>query len=497
MPSSFSTAVLMVSFLALLSLSLVIPQELSILRQMMVETAVLRNSNSNDISPRHRMVEFMEQGVPAWGMDMVTAYSGAWWLRRDFFLNVSAARDWADLGNREEASFRPFKYHQSAIRMTADWLDLSVEHLSQFRKNLLAGQDQDVLPPIKAQLETMYKEYIEKTVAAVVLSQNNKNKVDQDDDSKAVVSSTLALVPIFGRDSSTTLELAGTLASLAKAGLGRAVVVGLSDRERQAAHDSFALLLDHRHNASNSRSNPNRICGNMELAFVQVGEFEKPPDHKVNVPALALSYLSAAMRQKDRSKQKDEQEKWFGKGDPAHWQYVYFSEADLLLTTRPSAQKDLSKALQQGLLLAPHRLESMPHRRNFGSLNDTGKLDAALQQRTLPDHGVFAVIHDLGLEDSCCDQGGYYPSNREDPTRPMRSRARPDLCPRWGPHHGCGFYNKNITYSDPASILTAHQLVIGYAFFTVEGGLGAPLVHEGQRFCVPKQGPSTTCSIPL
>jgi hypothetical protein len=286
------------------------------------------------------------------------------------------------------------------------------------------------------------------------------------------------------------LELAATIASLWNVGVGRALVIGISDAEHQLANETFALL----HN--NTKADPAR---NTELAYVKIQPTTK--EEKRNVPKLALNKLQNITKQHANGTQiEDEVEAWFGL-DPDRWKYIYFTEPDLLLTTRVSAFPGLSEAIDSGMLLAAHRLEPLPHRRNFEGLmmmlNDTGNnsnnklINDLLEHRSLPNHGVLAAVHELSSQDACCDQGSYHPANRQQPSEPATPRLEfGSRCGHWGPWMHCGFFNQNVSYSNQTTILDVHRRIVGYPLFTVEGGLGAPLVHAGQRVCVPKRGPA-------
>jgi hypothetical protein len=53
-----------------------------------------------------------------------------------------------------------------------------------------------------------------------------------------------------------------------------------------------------------------------------------------------------------------------GRADPArrqYWKYVYYTDADSPLHSRPSSQPRIRRALDSGLVLVPHRLQLLPY----------------------------------------------------------------------------------------------------------------------------------------
>merc|ERR1711865_295338 len=56
---------------------------------------------------------------------------------------------------------------------------------------------------------------------------------------------------------------------------------------------------------------------------------------------------------------------WLSLSAQARWQYVLLTEPDLIVNTRPDALPLLGHALRQGGVLAPHRLQPIPHASDF------------------------------------------------------------------------------------------------------------------------------------
>jgi len=421
--------------------------------------AEANNSEVSTTAPlkKHREIEFV---LPSEIYEIGEYYSGMWWQNKDYFLSTNYDNDIVAL---EQASFRLFYSRTEKVRLVRDWLDFSVEHLSKYIKHMITMKE----AVIQETLIDIVQEYIRRTSYFNVQHPPN-----------SVVSSTIALVPFRssrGQQPILVTEMAATLASLWQIGIPRALVVGLSQEEEDASQEAFALLQD-------------KIAIHpMELAYVTY--FNASDDDRKLVPRLALTGLQKVMRQSLENSTdgtNEEVEAWLG-SDPLRWKYVYFTEPDLLLHTRPDALDGLSKALQDGLIMAAHRLEPIPHYRNY-PLDRNSTIRSAMDSKVIPDSGVFAAIHEVDpmLGHSCCDQGKFYPSNRENPQEVERVIMK-GRCPDvWTL---CGFSREDKDYGNLTVILEEHNRLLGYPLFTIKGGTGFPLAGSSQRVCVPRPYP--------
>jgi hypothetical protein len=381
-------------------------------------------------------------------------YSGMWWQNRTVFLS----NHFDNVKMLEFASFNAFEMHRGGggtVRLTRDWLDMAVEHLSTFVKHLdLHYKDQTA---IRERLVNILQSYIHNAVEYPI-----SNGTEE-----LAVHSTIALLPLKAANKEPgneliVLEMGATLASLWKVGIGRAIVVGVSESEQKVAEDAFALLKE------------KLAIRPMELAYVQSVN-ATAEDRKI-VPRVALLGLQKVMH--PDSTDAAAKQAWLG-SNPSRWKYVYFTEPDLLLQTRPSALPAITQVLKEGKLMAAHRLDLLPHQRDFPQTDD--------YRFVLPNTGSFAAITELGMNDVCCDQGKYYPGNHENPTTPERVIMK-GACPSiW---LLCGFARKGKDYTDPAVVLDLHQRLMKYPSFSLQSGTGLPLLSEHQRVCVPKLGPA-------
>lgn len=141
-------------------------------------------------------------------------------------------------------------------------------------------------------------------------------------------------------------EMAATITLLWKVGIGRVLVVGVSETEQQLAQDTFAML------SVQLAKRP------MELAYVQ--SFNATAKDRALVPRVALLGLQMVMY--PNHKDVTAQHAWPGSSsNPSRWKYVYFTEADLSLQTRSSALPAITQVLKQGKLVAAHRLDPILH----------------------------------------------------------------------------------------------------------------------------------------
>jgi hypothetical protein len=171
--------------------------------------------------------------------------------------------------------------------------------------------------------------------------------------------------------------LASTIASLANVvGMGRVVVwTGMNNHDEEIVQETFrslqrvwsendGVVVD-----ENNKSVTTKI-GPMELGYVQVCKEEtKTSSVELNLPKAALQILQQAF-EGDLDDERTRQ--IFGTiTDKSYWKYVYLTEPDTILQTKPYALSQIQSALDDGLILAPHRLQPIPHQADFVGMKNS------------------------------------------------------------------------------------------------------------------------------
>ena len=528
-------------------------------------TATRKNINDNTYSPigssgnsdlecpRHHRSNSSISFIPPEQLNK-DIYSGMWWQS----INATLETAYANSKRREDVTFLSFgnaKRNGHRVLSTVDWLDLNVEHLSKYVKHF-NGWSSDVGELMQQRVAEILERYIAKSKETCHRQERfgSSSSADATTAVHTAASSTIALLPLYiGSDTHTyankltVLQLTATVASLWNVGVPRAVVVGASNNEREAVTQMKRLLQEH------LKEWP------MEVEYVQLDEtlYVKPTTGILNVPVEAMVQFQRALRQSTSMHlpgdgaptnrtaaaiNEDTVVSWLGAKHhpPSRWKHVYFSEPDLILHVRPDVLPLLSDALHEGHLLAAHRLNPLPHMRQFhdiyGTLrknnataspvvegavaaadsarSKTGKArskskknaasfsvpkDAVDKERSrmegklLPDQARFAAFHSLDplrSGDACCDQGKFFPPNRDQPDRGIKARRQGGCFSTW---ETCGFANHG-NHADWAGVLEQHAMLVMVPFVALErGGTGLPLVHAGQRACTPKRGPGASC----
>jgi hypothetical protein len=201
------------------------------------------------------------------------------------------------------------------------------------------------------------------------------------------------------------MSLAATIVSLCQVGFGRVVVVGYNDGDVDLAQDSFALLRsDTAGNSTSKDQSPVTRIGNTELGYARATlEEVTSATTPINLVKGALAGLQCALKgdmEEGRAKE------WLGNAhDISYWKYVYLTEPDTILQSRPAALSHLREALDEGLIIAPHRLQPLPHESDLKGMKRSVKY--------LPATGNFSNVIELNpLKGGvCCDalRGKYKP----------------------------------------------------------------------------------------
>jgi hypothetical protein len=285
----------------------------------------------------------------------------------------------------------------------------------------------------------------------------------------------------------TAHSLAATIASLYTVGFGRVVVVGHTMEDKEDVVEAFRILgavfrKKQDRNATSSPTSSYQI-GDTELAYVRITDqsWIKTKALDVNMPRGAIIGLQLALmgRMSDPHQEVD----WLGTTFAAsEWKYVYLTEPDTILHTKPWVLPSIRDGLDRGLSFFPHRMQPLPHESDLPpSLNDTNRnhvsdFNAGL---FIPSHvHPFSEVKSLNPSSGrnvCCDGGKSWAG---------RSEAFGSCGTNWW---ACGFDEKiQQTKLSNAEVLERHKRLVPYPLMRLQDGTGLVFGSTNQgRNCVP------------
>ena len=457
------------------------------------------------------------------------AFSAAWWQSRDLFLRYKKVEKIS--ASPEGASFEVFDINEENMRVTRDWMDLNVEHMSKWWKTVLDDYNSD---PDKQYLErilNIFENYVYSKDR--VMFWDSLDMIEKDgthsDDWLDVAQSTIAVIAFmpYEERALTKWSLSATLMSLVQIGVGRIVVSGESSKESkeivQEAFDEVRLA------TKDWKTSTNKELTGFEFCVCANATPAMYADDGPNIPKAALKRLRHVFLNKKNGSKDKIRKCWAGgptttmnttnatrsRTSTIHshdtdimsrWKYVYLGEPDLILNTRPSSTAMLGKALKAGGVLAPHRLQPTPHASDFFLQQQSDqseppdiKEDDGIANATylflIPNippkfNRVIDVDHynhidiDKNNNISCCDAGNQKPfSQFED-------------CGTWW--WNCGFETLRRNWEDNNAdhllvnktiIMNAHRMGSLYPFMRLKRGTGVVFVgSESGRMCRPTTG---------
>jgi len=449
----------------------------------------------------------------------------------------------------EGVSLKPFRESRNGRPLiTADWLDFSVEHWSKYVKHFSSESKKEVNATgmdyvvVQQRVGELLWGYIEESFERKRngMTGGRKSMIDgrtrnytrahpsslsSSAAAAASVQHTIAIIPIRIQSASnpqqhtgydynynlTILQTTATITSLWKHNFPRIVIAGVSPNEHAAFQEIKKVLQQQGHL---------QLIPTVELAYVHM---EGQEEDWRNVPQMAMLEFQRAIRESrqamdvsgrnndvdgidnetnetitsttDDTERSNFVQSWLGT-NPKQWKHIYFTEPDLILQTRHTALPSLVQQLDKGWILTAHRLQPLPHMRQFADIVNTAietnnaALVRYLSRKLLPDFGSFHHANITSLDPyrvSCCDQGNYYPANVDNPNVPVKARQAPFHCP--GTFELCGF-QKNVVSRRKSMVsreamLEAHKFLMEYNLIALEEGYGTgvPLVHSHQRVC--------------
>jgi hypothetical protein len=283
-------------------------------------------------------------------------------------------------------------------------------------------------------------------------------------------------------------SLAATIASLYHVGFGRVVVTGYNDQDETRVHEAFRLLHKLIATKDAGQSVPAKI-GNTELAYVKITDESWLKTHwvKFNMPRAAVIGMQHALGGKLTEEQ--DSQAWLGSThDASFWKYVYLTEPDTLLHTKPSLWKSIQHGLDSGLSFFPHRLQPLPHQYNLppSESDATNKKHVSniYAGKFIPNIHPFSNITTLDDSLHCCDDGPKWPGRSEE----FGTQQRPCRGSWWW---GCG-YSKDYKVLDltKEQVLEYHKRIVPYPMMTIKRGTGIVFgPTEMGRRCLPSKTP--------
>lgn len=307
-------------------------------------------------------------------------FSASWLQRLDTFLMM----DLSNVHICEDAAFSTYSHNRlHMLRMTQDWLDFSLEHLSKWWKLL----DVHVSGVTYHQLTTKLEAYLDRgrdyevssefrdTLAVIAYRPYTYSKKNQS-------------------DILTSLSLAATIESLRRVGTGRVLVVGSEESEQALVESTFTLMRRKQRDGQSIRKN---VVGDTEVTFVIAPTSTlKTKFLEKNMPRGALEGLRRAFLRASKVSDRKSRE-WLG-SDPYRWKYIYLTEPDSLLQVRPESLPQIFDEVDRGNVLVPHRLQPIPHE------YDVPQYDGAPWKYLHASRGFNTVLDMDPTVDACCDE---------------------------------------------------------------------------------------------
>jgi hypothetical protein len=397
-------------------------------------------------------------------------FSDSWLLTHENFLQMETHR----LGIVEDACFVAIGKGGQVYptsKMFVDWTDFMVEHMSKWWNELGTLRDPD--SSMFEKTISFFRNYLQKVRAIP---------------EKSPLHPTIAMVAFAPYKSHhenrghvlTVHSLAATIASLYQVGFGRVVVTGYNMGDQVYVEEAFRLLNAIFKDNDTANEDAAYKIGNTELAYVRITNetWVKTQWVKFNMPRAAVIGMQLAL-----TGQLEYPRDWLGTTrESSYWKYVYLTEPDTILHTKPWLLSSIRDGLNRGLSLFPHRLQPLPHESDLPSLANSTSKEKLLSPTNagrfipgnVPPFSNVTVLDPSSGQDFCCDDG---------------KTPNHDNCGTW--FWTCGFDN-GIQQKDLSNeeVLEKHKRLVSYPMMRLERGTGivfGPTEH-GRR-CHPSKVP--------
>ena len=399
------------------------------------------------------------------------AFSATWWTVVSNFLKVEKFESVSQ--TPEDGVFELLRVNGKNTVMTTDWLDFSVEHMSKWWKAL-------DFPHVHSQ-QAVNK--VINTLTNYVTSRKMMNAQTKVPQETLVVVAYMPSKTSYKSEEITKWSLVATLSSFIAVGMGRIVVSGRLPEEEELIVDAFDIVKKQFQLNGPTPTTELSFCLAMDEAYNDAGT-------RFNIPVSALKKLRHVLLG-DASE--GDIQCWLGGGtttmsikkedavnklEPivqSKWKYIALTEPDTLLTIRPSSLEALGKKLKEGYILAPHRLQPIPHGSDFKGLGIEKD-----KYHLIPAAGYFEHVHALSSNEmSCCDAGPFKPVFVE--------KTIHDFGTQWWMQ---GFWE--ITKNNPnetMSVEYAHKLLLPYPLIRLVDGTAVTFCGANSgRMCRPGIG---------
>ena len=221
--------------------------------------------------------------------------------------------------------------------MFVDWTDFSVEHMSKWWRLLNITNDQD--PNTFNAMIDVYNRYLQKveTTHALWSSYDHIHQSQGEPALKHAIGM-ISYQPIMdasykerGRKLAVS-SLAGTIASLYQVGFGRIVVIGYREEDQTDVQNAFRIVDSTFRN--NNKGRTGEMVQNTELSYIRITRKEWVFTRHISVHVIRASIIGMqhALAKKLNS---TETQEWLGTKPPEYWKYVFLSEPDTILHTKP------------------------------------------------------------------------------------------------------------------------------------------------------------------
>eukprot|EP00980_Cylindrotheca_fusiformis_P026002 scaffold15140_cov164-Cylindrotheca_fusiformis.AAC.4 len=435
--------------------------------------------------------------IPNHKLQPMDYFSDSFLLSKQNFLNMDTKK----IGIVEDACFVAAGNKHSIYprsKMFVDWTDFMVEHMSKWWRSFFIAEDKN--PAMFQKTISMLQRYLEKCQ----LFMNEQQHPQQQQETylrNSPLHPTIALIAFAPYKSSlgdrsfvlTAHSLAATIASLCKVGFGRVVVVGSNNddgNDSMYVNEALRLLLfEQQHNSTKTNS----TCTSSEISYVHITNktWLQTKWVALNIPRAAVVGLQLALtgQLKDNEAEIDS---WLGASyDRSYWKYVYLTEPDTILHTKPWLLEPIRDGLNHGLSFFPHRLLPLPHESDLPSPpsgdDKNGHRTAPYAGHFIPNTHPFSNITTIKATDGeyvcCCDDGNVLTSHGH----------KFDDCGRWWL---CGFDPHVIQTSlNETEVRKRHERLLPYPLMRLEDGIGMVFgSSERGRRCIPsKSSSSSTC----